>query len=185
MARSRARAILLAAAVASCGGSQPRAATADQAPFDCKERAASYVISGHISGDELGVQFDCDKGGPRIVRWKADKQGHRIEDAHALPPGEFEKLWAQVDGTGWRNLQDCPGTGQPASAPPKGKGKGKAPPPPQEPTEPVYQFDIKDDQGSASFSCQGRTMPYPYNDLVDPLDLAASQGRGQLGGDSP
>ena len=28
-------------------------------------------------------------------------------------------------------------------------------------------------------------MPYPYNTIVDPLDLAAQQGRGQLGDPEP
>jgi hypothetical protein len=28
-------------------------------------------------------------------------------------------------------------------------------------------------------------MPFPYNDIVDPLDLAAQQGRRQLGDEDP
>ena len=46
-------------------------------------------------------------------------------------------------------------------------------------------FDIKDDQNKASFQCQTRVMPYPYNDITDPLDLAAMQGRNQLRDDEP
>lgn len=28
-------------------------------------------------------------------------------------------------------------------------------------------------------------MPYPYNDITDPLDLLSQQGRSQLGDDEP
>ena len=149
--------------LAACGGA-PKAAPHRDASFACNQRAASYTISGHISGDELGVLIDCDgPNGTRILRWKVDKKGTRVEDAHALTSGEFDKLWTKLEGTGWRNLKDCPA------------GGGKS--------EPVYTFDLKDDTDKMSFSCQARQLPYPYNDLVDPLDLAASQGRGQLGGD--
>ena len=42
--------------------------------------------------------------------------------------------------------------------------------------DPVYQFDVKDDENKASFSCQTREVPYPYNDIIDPLDLARAAG---------
>jgi hypothetical protein len=38
---------------------------------------------------------------------------------------------------------------------------------------------IADDQNHASFSCQARDMPYPYNDISDPLQLAASSSGRQ------
>lgn len=83
-----------------------------------------------------------------------------------MTAGEFDKIWREIDGTGWPNLRDCT----------NGKG-GKG--------DPIYKFDIKDDQNQASFQCQSQSMPYPYHDLVDPLDLAAQDGRGQLGDDEP
>ena len=49
----------------------------------------------------------------------------------------------------------------------------------------VYQFDIKDETDQKSFSCQQPRMPYPWHDIVDPLDLASQQGRHQLGDDEP
>jgi hypothetical protein len=148
--------------LAACGG-HPAPVATEEAKFECHDRLASYVASHHLGGDELGVQLDC-KDGPRIKRWRTDKKGTRQEDAHSLTPYDFDKLWKQIDGTGWANLKDCP----------SGKG-GKS--------DPVYVFDIKDDQNTASFQCQSRDVPYPYNGLVDPLDMAAQQGKGQLGGD--
>lgn len=150
--------------LAGCGSRQ-RQANAEQQPFECKDRIVSYVVSHHMGGDELGVQMDC-KEGPRIKRWRTDKSGNRQDDARALTPGEFDKVWREVDGTGWPNLKDC--------------GNGTA-----GKQDPVYVFDVKDDQNQATFQCQSQSMPYPYNDIVDPLDLASQSGRGQLGDDEP
>ncbi len=155
---------VLAVAGAACGGTQKQVAREQQA-FTCRDRIVSYVATHHIGADELGVQMSCSDG-PKIKRWKMDRSGQRAEDARAITPGEFEDIWKQVDGTGWPNLKDCTnGTG------------GKQ--------DPVYTFDVKDDQNAASFACQSRSMPYPYNDLVDPLDQAAALGRGALGDDEP
>jgi hypothetical protein len=150
----------------ACGGAQRDQIARETQPFRCRNRIASYVVAHHMGGDEIGVQIDCAQAGPRIRRWRSDKAGNRQEDAHGLTPGEFDSVWKEIDGTGWPNLRDCAsGTG------------GKQ--------DPVYQFDIKDDQNQASFQCQSQSMPYPYNDLVDPLDLAAQNGRKQLGDDEP
>jgi hypothetical protein len=152
--------------VAGCGGAQKEQAMREAQDFACKDRIVSYVVSHHMGGDELGVQMDCAEAGPRIKRWRVDKNGTRQDDAHALTPGEFDKVWREVDGTGWPNLKDCAnGTA------------GKQ--------DPVYVFDIKDDQNQATFQCQSMSMPYPYNGIVDPMDVAAQSGRGQLGDPEP
>jgi len=149
------------AVLAACGGRRAQIAREMQ-DFNCRDRLASY--EAHDGGGERGVQLDCADKGPRIKRWKSDKQGHRAADERNITPGEFDKVWAELDSTGWANLKDCTnGT------------LGK--------TDPVYQFDIHDDQNKASFSCQTVEVPYPYYDLVTPLDMAANQGRKQLGGD--
>ena len=150
----------------ACGGSQKDQIAREMQSFNCRDRIASYVVSHHMGGDELGVQMDCKEAGPRIKRWRTDKHGTRQEDNHSITPGEFDKTWTEIDGTGWPNLRDCAnGTG------------GKQ--------DPVYVFDIKDDQNQVSFQCQSQTMPYPYNDIVDPLDFASQNGRKQLGDDEP
>lgn len=148
-----------------CGARQKQA-LAEQQHFDCKDRLVSYVVSHHMGGDEVGVQMDCANQGPRITRWRVDKQGTRLEDTRPMTPGEFDSVWSQLAGSGWEYLKDCSnGT------------LGER--------DPVYVFDVKDDQNTASFQCQSRTMPYPYNTIVDPLDFAAMKGRGQLGDDEP
>jgi hypothetical protein len=150
----------------ACGGSQREQIAREAQRFDCRGRRASYVAEHHMAGNEIGVQIDCADAGPRIKRWRTDKAGTRQEDARSLTPGEFDKVWREIDGTGWPNLHDC------------GNGTGGR-------LEPIYVFDIKDDQNQASFQCQSQSMPYPYNDIVDPLDLAAQEGRRQLGDDEP
>src|SRR5215510_7129898 len=150
----------------ACGGARREQIERETEVFSCRSRRASYIVVHHLAGDEIGVQIDCAEAGPRIKRWRTDKTGTHQEDARSLTPGEFDKVWKEIDGTGWAYLRDCTnGTG------------GKL--------DPVYTFDIKDDQSQASFQCQSQAMPYPYNDIVDPLDLAAQAGRRQLGNDEP
>lgn len=159
------RSALWVVILAGCGGAAAEARRNAQ-DFECKDRLVSYIVSHHMAGDELGVQMDCAEAGPRIKRWRTAKTGQRQEDTHGMTPGEFDKVWREVDGTGWRYLKDCAnGT------------LGKQ--------DPVYVFDIHDDVDKATFQCQSQSMPYPYNDIVDPLDVAAQHGRGQLGDDEP
>lgn len=157
--------VIFVAAVAACGGRQHQA-DQEARDFDCRDRSASYIATGHIAADELGVQLDCATAGPRILRWKVDKTGHRIDDERALSPADFDRTWREIDGTGWPGMIDCTNGSM-------------------EKNDPVYVFDIKDDTNQASFSCQTREVPYPYNDITDALDLMAAQGRGQLGDDEP
>jgi hypothetical protein len=157
--------VIFLAALAACGARQHQADREAQ-DFNCRDRAASYIATGHIAADEIGVMMDCAEAGPRIQRWKVDKQGNRVADEHPLTPSDFDKVWTEIDGTGWENLHDCTnGT--------------------LEKTDPVYVFDIKDDSNQASFSCQTREVPYPYNDITDTLDMMAAKGQGQLGDDEP
>jgi hypothetical protein len=150
--------------IAGCSGAQRADREAQQ--FNCKERMASYIATKHIGGDELGVMMDCDTAGPRIKRWKTDKNGVRVEDERAVSPAAFDRAWKEIDGTGWAYLKDC--------------SNGSL-----EKRDPVYVFDVKDDQQKATFQCQTREVPYPYNDITDPLDMLAQQGGKQLGDDEP
>jgi len=158
--------LALGLAPAACGGGQRERIEREAQRFDCRGRRASYTATHHLAGDEIGVQIDCADAGPRIKRWRTDRAGTHQEDARSMTPGEFDRIWREIDGTGWPNLHDCSnGTG------------GKH--------EPTYVFAIQDDQNQASFQCQSQSMPYPYNGIADPLDLAAQQGRRQLGDDEP
>ncbi|MBA3540598.1 MAG: hypothetical protein H0T79_13390 [Deltaproteobacteria bacterium] len=158
------RSALLLVLVVACGGQKDQVRR-EQQDFSCRERIASYTVAHHMGGD-IGVQLDCAEAGPRIKRWKTDQKGGHKEDARAITPGEFDTIWKEIDGTGWPNLRDC-----------RNGTDGK--------NDPLYVFDIKDDQNKATFSCQSQSMPYPYNGIVDPLDMAGQAGKGQLGDDEP
>lgn len=154
------------ATAAGCGPSARDLARREAQDFNCRDRSVRYAATQHIAGDEIGVQMDCAEAGPRIMRWKTDKGGGRVDDKRSMSPAEFDRVWKDIAGTGWENLKDCT-TGT----------LGKE--------DPVYAFEVRDDQNQASFKCQSLTMPFPYNGIVDPLDLAAQRGGGQLGDDEP
>lgn len=153
------------AATAGCGARQNQA-NAEQQQFLCKDRAVGYIATHHLAGSEIGVQMDCAEAGPRLQRWRVDKQGSREEDSRSMTPGEFDKVWREIDGSGWAFIKDC-----------ENGTLGEK--------DPVFVFAVKDDQQQATFKCQSQSMPYPYNTIVDPLDVAAQKGRGQLGDPEP
>ncbi|MGE5181732.1 MAG: hypothetical protein ACM31C_06705 [Acidobacteriota bacterium] len=156
---------VVAAMLAGCGGA-PHGSTGGGEAFACRDRSASYMAVKDIGGDERGVLIECADAGPRIKRWRQEKGGKRDEEVRPMSPAQFNKTWDELAGTGWENLKDCDnGT------------LGKH--------DPVYVFDIKDDENKASFQCQTREVPYPYFDITNALDLAANQGHKQLGDDEP
>lgn len=158
---------LLAVALGACGGRQSQAPEGQGAqPFECKQRYVSYIATNHLGGGEIGVQVDCAEVGPRVKRWRSGRDGNRIEDARGMTPAEFDETWNAVDGSGWAYLKDCE------------NGTAGA-------HDPIYVFDMHDDEQNNSFQCQSRSMPFPYNTIVDPLDVAAQKGREQLGDPEP
>lgn len=146
--------LLLCLPLVACGN--PHKETLQQnADFDCHDRYASYLVSGSLAAAEVGVQVDCAEHGPRVVHWTVDKDGNREEYSGSLGVNEFDRMWEKIDGAGWRYLKDCEGTGQPE--------------------DPVYTFDVKDWNGTVSFSCTNAgPLPYPYNTIVDELDFKAA-----------
>src|SRR4051812_16529484 len=98
--------VVLLAVLASCGGTKAQVAR-EQQQFACKDRMATYTVVKDISGDERGVLLDCAEAGPRVKRWKTDKNGTRQEDARNITPAQFDNAWKEVAGTGWENLKDC------------------------------------------------------------------------------
>lgn len=156
--------LVVVIALAGCGGRQ-RQANAEMQDFRCRDRFAIYTAKQHIGG-ELGVQLDCADAGPRISRWRVTRDGTRTEDARSMTPGEFDKVWGEIDSSGWAFLKDCT-TGTLGE------------------NDPLYQFRMSDDTQQGEFKCQSTTVPFPYNTIVDSLDMAATQGRKQLGDDEP
>ena len=126
------------------------------ADFECKERRAAYIASGGFAGAEVGVVMDCAPAGPRIHTWRLVGEDQKNTSEHSLTPDEFEEVWEKVEATGWRNLGDCDRT-----VPEEG--------------EPTYKMGVKDEILAKSMTCVGKTLPFPYNRLVDTLDLVAAK----------
>lgn len=146
--------LMSVAGLAACGNPNAQQ-LADNADFDCRDRSVSYLVSGSLTAAEVGVLIDCADAGPRVVRWTVTKEGNRDEYSGSLGVNEFDRLWEKIDGAGWRYLKECEGTGQPG--------------------DPVFNFDVKDYNQQATFSCTNAgPLPYPYNTIVDELDFKAA-----------
>jgi len=152
-------------ALCACGGYGDQIER-EKVRFHCGNRVASYTAVNHLSGKEAGVEIDCQDAGPRLRRWRVDKDGARVEDSRFMTPVEFDKLWTDIDGTGWRYMHDCT----------NGSGNKK---------DPIFRFELRDETDQKAFKCQAPQAPFPYNGIVDPLDFAAYKGRKQLGDDEP
>ena len=112
----------------------------------------------HISGDEVGVQMDCKEAGPRIKRWRTDKLGNRQDDTHSITP---------------RRVRATCGT---RSTAPAGRTSTIA-------RTAAARRAIRSTCSTSRTTRTRRrsrarpaTMPYPYNDITDPLDLARAAG---------
>jgi len=138
--------------------SKPHASTAasrDLSSFECNERSAEYMVAGGFTAEEAGISMLCDNENPRIVRWQSDG-GDRLEDSHPLSGEQFDEVWEKIDSTGWRHLgEDCANTTAQAD-------------------DPVYVIDVGDYALSNSLNCQGKELPFPYDRIVNELDLRAA-----------
>ena len=161
--RSAAAAMCLVA-IAACGAPEKRRSRpGETTPFECNSRRAEYLVVGGFVAPEAGISMVCDGGGPRIITWRVEPGDDRVEQTHALSAEQFEATWEQVDSTGWRFLDKECGN-------PKRKG------------EPIYTIDIGDHASQVSLSCVGKELPFPYDRLVNELDLRAA-GFGDDAGD--
>lgn len=162
--RTRAAALAAAALLAACGSSTPRRRPAGSSEeFECRGRRAEYMVVGGFVAPEAGVSMVCDNDRPMLTVWRVDQGESRSERDHALSAGQFEDTWEKIDSTGWRYLdKECPGST--ASRKPK---KGRSP-------DPLYTIDVGDHATSSSFTCGTKELPFPYNQLVNELDLLAA-----------
>lgn len=141
---------------AACGPSQPDAAgPSDLADFECNDRRAEYMVVGGFVAPEAGVIVRCDGNNPRLTKWRLDGDD-RIESTHRLSGAQFDTLWKKIDSTGWRHLEDeC---NNPAAVD----------------GDPVYTIDIGDHAVDKALLCPGKELPFPYDRLVNELDLRAA-----------
>jgi hypothetical protein len=142
---------------AACGGGQRGGGEDDDgARFDCNGRMVGYIARGTIAAEEIGVAADCAERGPRLVRWRVEKDGTRADDARSMTTGEFDTLWRKINQTGWRDLGDCNASGFDA---------------------PTYTFSFQDAEQAATCECQHTEPPFPYYTIINELDALASQGK--------
>ncbi|HEU5055705.1 MAG TPA: hypothetical protein VFU21_04245 [Kofleriaceae bacterium] len=160
----------LAALASACGSQAPRRrAPGENAEFECRGRRAEYMVVGGFVAPEAGISMICDNDRPMLTVWRVDQGQSRSERDHALSAGQFDDTWEKIDSTGWRYLdKECPG-----STAQKKVKKGRAP-------DPLYTIDVGDAQVSASFTCGAKELPFPYNQMVNELDLLAA-GFAQAG----
>ena len=150
-------ALLGASLLAGCGGQQGRrGGGGGDDEFTCYSRRAEYMVVGAFVAPEAGVSMLCDGERPRIVTWRVDASGERNERTHQLSPAQFDATWEQIDSTGWRYLEKT------CNNPEQVKG------------DPIYTIDVGDDGTSNSFTCTGKELPFPYDRLVNELDLRAA-----------
>jgi len=132
------------------------AGPSDLGNFDCSSRRAEYMVVGGFAAHEAGISLNCEGNRPLVTSWKQNPGQPRSETEHPLSPGEFESTWEQVDSTGWRYLEaTCPGSDP-------------------SPGEPVYVIDVGDHAVSVNLTCAGKELPFPYDRLVNELDLRAA-----------
>ncbi len=158
------RLIALVVLLAACGSSTPRRRAAGSSEeFECRGRRAEYMVVGGFVAPEAGISMVCDNDRPMLTVWRVDQGESRSERDHALSPGQFEDTWEKIDSTGWRYLdKECPG-----STAQKKLKKGRSP-------DPLYTIDVGDHAATSSFTCGTKELPFPYNQLVNELDLLAA-----------
>jgi len=154
----RAMALISVLAAAGClggGAKQTRAVDDDTVEnFKCNGRRAEYVLVGGFVAPEMGIKVQCSDDQATLIKWTADDNGQRDEQSFDITRGDFQEVWRAFEDAGWRNLSDC-----------LNSAAGD--------TDQVYTFEIADEDSRVSLTCQGKEQPFPYDRLVNALDIAA------------
>lgn len=136
-------------------GSHAASSARDLSQFECNERQVGYTVVGGFIADEAGIAMQCEGENPQILKWQSDSTGIRKQKEFPLTAEQFDSVWEKIDATGWRNLgQDCKN--------PNAQGG-----------DPSYMIDVGDYAMSVTFNCDGKTLPFPYDRIVNELDLRA------------
>jgi hypothetical protein len=148
--------------VAGCGGSKPHSRGRDLRGFDCNARRIEYMVEGGFVAAKAGIRLECDGEGPQLTRWRLESSGERDSKTFTLDAEQFEATWQKIEASGWRFLAEtCDSS----------RADG----------DPIYTIDVGDSAKSVSLTCQARELPFPYDRLVNELDLRAA-GFGDDGG---
>ena len=149
-------AVLVSSMLIACGPkSGETMVKRDLSQFECNARVVAYRVTGGFAAEEAGVRVECDGKNPRLTQWRLD-EGERSEGVHPLSGEQFDTLWGNVDSTGWRQVdQDC-------ENPNASDG------------DPVYHIEVADQALKVTLECAGKTLPFPYDRMVNELDLRAA-----------
>jgi hypothetical protein len=150
---------LLVVALAACG---PKAAARDPRPVDfkCNGRSASYNAVGTLMYQQVDITLSCERDLPKVVQTFLSDEGTEQVRSGVIPVSSWEQSWSNFTNAGWRNLQDCvnPSAGA---------------------REPLYTFSVADSDYQNTFTCQGNSLPFPYDTLLQALDSAAGELPGE------
>lgn len=127
----------------------------DLSQFECNARGISYMVAGGFAAEEAGVTVECSNENPRITTWRLE-DGKRSEKTSDLSGEQFDTLWKNTDATGWRHVdQDCKN-------------------PSAKDGDPSYIIEVADHAMNVTLNCDGTTLPFPYDRIVNELDLRAA-----------
>ncbi len=147
---------VLIVSLAACGApSSKTASTGSLEDFECNDRTMAYTVIGGFAADEAGISIQCaETGAPSLTKWYLDG-GDKQEKTFPLSGEQFDDVWAKVDSSGWRFLdKECNN-------------------PDATPSDPVYSMTVGDHAQSVDLSCTGKTLPFPFDRIVNELDLRA------------
>lgn len=137
--------------LSSCGagGKSRRAVSAED--FECKERRGLYAMTGSIMYAEQGVRMTCDGDRPYVEEYFVTDSGEEEKRGAVISADGWEKAWRDFENAGWRRLADCD---NPAATD----------------KDPIYTFEIADGEQTATFTCKGTELPFPFDTLRAALD---------------
>ena len=127
----------------------------DLSQFECNDRSISYMVAGGFAAEEAGVTVECSGENPRLTTWRLD-DGQRSEKSNPLGGEQFDTLWKNIDSTGWRHVD-------PECKNPNAKDG-----------DPAYIIEVADHAMTVTLNCDGTSLPFPYDRIVNELDLRAA-----------
>ncbi len=126
----------------------------DLSQFECNDRRVAYMVAGGFAAEETGITIECDGENPRLTSWRSD-DGERSAKTSRLSGEQYDAVWKAVDSTGWRFVeQDCKNADAKDG-------------------DPAYIIEVADHAQNVTLNCEGTTLPFPYDRIVNELDLRA------------
>lgn len=142
--------------LAACGGAPKRGGGGGDKDFVCNGRRAEYMQSGGMMYPEQGVRMKCDGNVPLVEEYYTNADGSEKKRAARVTASAWESSWNDFENAGWRRITDCD---NPAAVE----------------KDPLYTFEIADEDKTVSFRCQGSELPFPHDTILVALDKAKGE----------